>query len=106
LILKNDRLEHCSVKDLGSKIARSIWRDIRLQISKLYRVDLTKIRGKGDFDCPKCGMKISPDDRTEKRYRILDAAMKGDELAGITLQCNTCESQIQLTGFNALRTNR
>jgi len=77
-----------------------------LQTSKLFRVDLTKIRGKGDFDCPKCGMKISPDDRTEKRYRILDAAMQGDELAGITLQCNTCESQIQLTGFNALRTNR
>jgi len=106
LILKNERLEHCSAKDLGSKIARSIWRDIRLQTSKLYRVDLTKIRGKGDFDCPKCGIKISPDDRTEKRYRILEAAMKGNELAGITLRCNRCESQIQLTGFNTLRTNR
>jgi len=78
LILKNDRLEHCSVKDLGSIIARSIWREIRLQTSKLFRVDLTKIRGKGDFDCPKCGTKISPHDRTEKRYRILEAAMKED----------------------------
>jgi len=99
-------LKHCSVKDLGSIIARNIWRDIRLQTSKLFRVDLTKTRGKGDFDCPKCGTKISPDDRTEKRYRILEAAMKGNELAGITLRCNRCESQIQLTGFNALRTNR
>ena len=106
MILKNDRLEHCSVKDLGSTVARSIWRDIRLQTSKLFRVDLTKIRGKGDFDCPKCGTKISPHDRTEKRYRILEAAMKEDELSGITLQCSRCESQIQLIGFNALRTNR
>ena len=59
-----------------------------------------------NFDCPKCGIKISPDDRTEKTYRILEAAMKGDELAGITLQCSRCESQIQLIGFNTLRTDR
>ena len=77
-----------------------------MQTSKLFRVDLSKIRGKGDFDCPKCGIKISPDDRTEKTYRILEAAMKGDELAGITLQCSRCESQIQLIGFNSLRTDR
>jgi DNA-directed RNA polymerase subunit RPC12/RpoP len=82
------------------------WRDIRLQTSKLFRVDLTKIRGKGDFNCPKCGTRISPNDRTEKKYTILETLMKGDELDAVMLQCNRCESQIQLTGFNNLSTNR
>jgi phage terminase large subunit GpA-like protein len=77
-----------------------------LQTSKLFKVDLTKIRGKGDFDCPKCGTRISPNDRTEKKYRILETLMKGDELDAVMLQCNRCESQIRLTGFNNLSTNR
>jgi hypothetical protein len=77
-----------------------------LQTSKLFKVDLTKIRGKGDFDCPKCGTRISPNDRTEKKYTILETLMKGDELDTVMLQCNRCESQMQLTGFNNLSTNR
>ncbi len=84
--------------------------DFVIDIDELRKKDKIRIspisREANSFDCPKCGIKISPDDRTEKRYRILEAAMKGDELAGITLRCNRCESQIQLTGFNALRTNR
>lgn len=77
-----------------------------MQSSKLFRIDMKKIRGKGDFNCPKCGTKISPDDRTEKQYRILEALMKEDELDAVTLQCNRCASQIQLTGFNALRIDK
>ena len=77
-----------------------------MQTSKLLRVDLTKIRGKGDFNCPKCGTRISPNDRTEKKYRILETFMKGDTLDAVMLQCNRCESQIQLTGFDTLSTNR
>jgi DNA-directed RNA polymerase subunit RPC12/RpoP len=77
-----------------------------LQSNKLFRIDMKNIRGKGDFNCPKCGTKISPDDRTEKRYIILETLVKEDELDAVTLQCNRCESQIQLTGFNALRIDR
>ena len=74
-----------------------------MQASRFFTVDLTKIRGKGDFSCPRCGTTISPDDRTEKTYKILEAHMTGDALDSIMLQCNKCESQIHLTGFHALR---
>lgn len=77
-----------------------------MQTGKLFRVDLTKIKGKGDFNCPKCGTKISPNDRTDKKYRILETFMKGDELDAVMLECAHCESQIQITGFNTLRINR
>jgi DNA-directed RNA polymerase subunit RPC12/RpoP len=78
----------------------------RLQTSRFFTVDLTKINGKGDFSCPRCGTKISPDDRSEKVYKILEAHMRGDELDSIMLQCNKCESQIYLTGFRALSMTR
>lgn len=74
----------------------------RLQTSRFFTVDLTKIKGKGDFSCPKCGTKISPDDRSEKTYKIIEAHVREDELDSIMLRCNKCESQIHLTGFHAL----
>jgi predicted RNA-binding Zn-ribbon protein involved in translation (DUF1610 family) len=77
--------------------------ELKLQSCGFFTVDLTKVKGKGDFSCPRCGTKISPDDRTEKTYKILEAHMKGDELDSIVLQCNKCESHINLTGFLALR---
>jgi len=52
--------------------------------------------------CPKCGIKISPDDKTENAYTILKSVMKGDRLEKIILQCNRCKSQIHLTGFHLL----
>jgi hypothetical protein len=73
-----------------------------LQEIKFFTVDLTKIRGRGEFGCPKCGIEISPDDKTENAYTILEPVMKGDCLEKIILQCNRCESQIQLTGFQFL----
>jgi DNA-directed RNA polymerase subunit RPC12/RpoP len=63
---------------------------------------LTKIRGKGDFRCPRCGIKISPDESTEETYTILEPVMKGDSLEKILLQCNKCGSKIHLTGFYSL----
>jgi DNA-directed RNA polymerase subunit RPC12/RpoP len=77
-----------------------------VQTTKFFTVDIAKIKGKGDFNCPKCGVKISPDDRTEKSYRILEAIMKQDELDGIMLHCNNCSSQINLTGFRTLSMTR
>ena len=73
-----------------------------MQMSRFFTVDLTKIKGKGDFSCPRCGTKISPDDRSEKAYKILEAHVRRGELDSIMLQCNRCESQIHLTGFHAL----
>jgi predicted nucleic-acid-binding Zn-ribbon protein len=63
---------------------------------------LTGIRGRGEFKCPKCGIKISHEDETEDVYTILKPVMKGDSLEKIILQCNRCQSQIHLTGFQFL----
>ena len=73
-----------------------------MQVIKSFTVDLTKVRGRGDFKCPKCGTKMSPDDRTENVYTILEPVVKVGYLQKVILQCNTCGSQIHLTGFSLL----
>jgi len=73
-----------------------------LQEIKLYTVDLIKLKGGGEFRCPKCGIEISPDDKTEDVYTILETVMKKDYLEKIVLQCNSCGSQIHLVGFHLL----
>ena len=77
-----------------------------MQATKLFTIDLAKIRGKGDFNCPKCGVRISPNEKAEKTYRILEAVMKENQLEGIMLQCSRCDSQIRLTGFRILNMTR
>lgn len=77
-----------------------------MQRIKFYTVDLTKIRGKGEFRCPKCKVRISPNDETEDVYTILETAMSGECLERIILQCNKCGSQIHLTGFSLLNQMR
>jgi uncharacterized protein with PIN domain len=74
----------------------------KLQVTEFYTIDLIKIKGKGEFKCPKCGMKISPNDTTENAYKILETVMKGERLEKVILQCNACNSKIHLTGFNIL----
>ena len=74
-----------------------------LQTVKYFTIDLTKIKGSGKLECPKCKIKISPDDRTEAAYTILEPIMKGECLEKIVLQCNSCRSQIHLTGFHLLK---
>ena len=73
-----------------------------MQKIKVYTVDLSKIEGKGVFKCPKCKIKMSPDDQTEDTYAILKTVMKDDVLEKIILQCNKCGSLIHLVGFNLL----
>jgi len=70
-----------------------------VQTVKLFNIDLAKIRGNGDFKCPECGVKISPDDLTGRTYIILETIMKGENLDRIIIQCSKCRSQIQITGF-------
>ena len=64
-----------------------------------YVVDLTKIQGAGDFPCPSCGVKISPEDETEKVYSILKTKVKNDHLEELMIKCLTCLCKIRLTGF-------
>ena len=35
-----------------------------------FRIDLATVEGDGSFQCPKCGMQISPDDET-RRYKSI-----------------------------------
>ncbi len=67
-----------------------------------YKIDLAKIDGDGSFPCPRCGAMISPDDETEEVYTIVETKVKDDELAELTLTCNSCGSEITLTGFLSL----
>jgi tRNA(Ile2) C34 agmatinyltransferase TiaS len=68
-----------------------------------YKIDLTRIDGRGDFQCPRCGTTISPDDDSEERYVILEAKMNRDELDTLVVRCNMCGRQIHLTGFSLLQ---
>lgn len=73
-----------------------------MQRIKIYTVDLTKTKGKGEFRCPECRIEISPDDKTEDVYTVLKPVMKHGCLEKIILQCNICRSRIHLTGFHIL----
>ena len=66
-------------------------------------LDLTKIMGKGDFLCPRCGTKISPDDTTEEIYSVLEARVNSYFLEELLICCNRCESEIHLTGFDTIQ---
>jgi len=51
------------------------------------------------FPCPKCGAIISPDDKTEEVYTIIEPKVKDDKLVELVLMCNKCNSQIQITNL-------
>jgi len=69
----------------------------------IYTIDLTKIGGNGDFACPRCGTKISPEDESETVYSILGSKVKSNGLEEVLICCNRCSSHIHLTGFSLLR---
>jgi ribosomal protein S27AE len=75
---------------------------MKMQRFSFFTVDLTKIKGRGEFRCPKCGTMISPDDISKRAYTVLEPVMKGNDLEKIVLQCNKCGSQIYVTGFHAM----
>jgi len=68
----------------------------------VYTVDLLRIGGEGDFPCPSCGERISPDDPSEVHYRIVDVEEKEDLLEKLTVVCNRCRSIIHILGFEEL----
>lgn len=69
----------------------------------VFEIDLTKIVGRGDFSCPRCGTAISPDDDTEEAYSILETEANIHGLEEAIIRCNKCESHIHLTGFSFLQ---
>jgi predicted RNA-binding Zn-ribbon protein involved in translation (DUF1610 family) len=64
-----------------------------------YTIDLRQIDGDGSFPCPKCGTVISPEDETEKVYKIVNTKVVNDELVELVINCGECRSNIKLTGF-------
>jgi 5-methylcytosine-specific restriction endonuclease McrA len=69
----------------------------------VFKVDITKIEGDGDFPCPKCGVVISPDDKTDTVYKIIDTRVNNQKLEELVLLCNRCGSKIRLVGFLSLQ---
>ncbi len=69
---------------------------------EFYTIDLAEISGGGEFVCPSCGIEISPDDKTENVYTILEVVKKGDYLERMILRCNRCAIQLHLVGFGTL----
>ncbi len=76
---------------------------IEMEQTQAYKLDLTKIDGKGDFSCPRCRNIISPDDVTEKTYIILEPKVNSRGLEELVICCNRCKSHIHLTGFSLLQ---
>ena len=70
----------------------------------MHTINLIEIDGKGDFLCPCCGTKISPNDETEQVYTILEPKVRNNVLESLLIQCNNCSNKILLTGFSALET--
>lgn len=68
----------------------------------IYKVDLTKIQGDGDFQCPKCGTTISPDDETNEVYSIMETTVRNESLDELIIQCKKCRSKIRLIGFSII----
>jgi len=72
----------------------------RMEPRLVHQVDLAELNGEGDFQCPTCGIVISPEDETEEVYVILNTKVSGDALEELVIQCNHCKSKIRLVGFN------
>ena len=64
-----------------------------------YTINLVAIEGDGSFQCPKCGVVISPEDETEENYKILETKVVDDELAELVISCGKCQTIIRITGF-------
>jgi transcription initiation factor IIE alpha subunit len=75
---------------------------IKTKLLLEYKVDLARIDGSGDFPCPQCGAKLSPEDETEATYSIKEIKTRRDRLEELIIQCNTCKSLIHLAGFKLL----
>jgi hypothetical protein len=76
------------------------WGGLKMKQIMVHKIDLLELDGKGDFLCPCCGIRISPDDETEEVYSILDPQVRNNTLACLIIRCNHCSNKILLTGFS------
>lgn len=74
-----------------------------MEQTQVFKLDLTKIDGNGDFSCPRCGNTISPDDTAEETYCILETKVNDYGLEAVEICCNNCKSHKYLTGFSLLK---
>jgi len=65
-----------------------------------FEIKASELQGSGDFNCPKCGTAISPEDKGEKKYRVTGTRTYRDVLASMTIGCN-CGSQTKIKGLSA-----
>jgi len=78
--------------------------ELKVKQFLVHKINLMELEGEGDFLCPCCGTKISPDDETEEVYTVLEPKVRNNMLEGLLIRCNTCSNKILLTGFSALET--
>ncbi len=64
-----------------------------------HTINLASAASDGSFQCPQCGMSISPDDENEENYQIMDTKVVNDELSELVIACGKCGCTIKLTGF-------
>jgi DNA-directed RNA polymerase subunit RPC12/RpoP len=74
----------------------------RLKQQLVYTFDLSRIQGNKEIKCPKCGAILSPDDKTENVYCILETKVRDNHLEELVIQCQRCRSKIRLIGFSIL----
>jgi len=67
--------------------------------SAAFTIDLMTIEGDGSFPCPKCATVISPEDESEKVYKVVDTKVVNNELVELDVMCRNCRSTIKLYGF-------
>ena len=98
--LKNRLIESPSK---GSRTASTEKGDKKMKPLHEHTLDLTSQEGNGDFLCPQCRATISPDDKTEDTYSIIETKVDGLYLKELVIRCNQCKSLIHLTGFSLLQ---
>jgi hypothetical protein len=73
------------------------------QQTDAYKLDLSETGRDGAFLCPKCGIRISPDDHSEVVYSIYDTVMTNNNLDEVILHCKRCLCFIHLTGLSGVQ---
>jgi DNA-directed RNA polymerase subunit RPC12/RpoP len=81
-------------------LVNGYWGGLKMKQILVHKIDLLKLEGNGDFLCPYCGTRISPDDETEEAYSILEPKVRNNTLECLMIRCNHCSNKILLTGFS------
>ena len=77
--------------------------DYSIREIQFYSIDLKNVNKHGDFQCPKCGKKIDPDDESGNVYTLSNTKLtdRGD-IKSMNIFCY-CGASIELTGFQPIK---